>query len=166
MAEVLSSTACAIVSWLGLRDRGAHTLGVLGGLDPNALRDTLDAVSGATSVPRLSVSADLGQRLRPLAPPVRAVRAFALLDALVPRLALLDEIELLFLPDLALRPVAVLRQLARTRTLVVAWTLPDSAAEELFRDRGELRHARPDHPEFTLDRVADVTRWILPRDTP
>lgn len=54
----------------------------------------------------------------------------------------LDNIELLFLPELRLNPLRALEHLSRNKTLVVAWTGS--------YDNHRLSWAEPDHPEYRV----------------
>lgn len=54
----------------------------------------------------------------------------------------LDNIELLFLPDLELDPLKAFEHLSRNKTLVVAWTG--------HFDGNKLVWAEPDHPEYRV----------------
>ena len=54
----------------------------------------------------------------------------------------LDNIELLFLPELRLNPLRALEHLSRNKTLVVAWT-------GSYNDR-RLAWAEPGHPEYRV----------------
>jgi hypothetical protein len=62
-------------------------------------------------------------------------------------LLLLDNLELLFLPELRLDPLKLLQDSARNRVVVAAWSGSVVA--------GELRYAAPSHPEFRTYREPD-----------
>lgn len=85
----------------------------------------------------------LSERLLELTKRQRAISVSRLVDEIVreesPDIAALDNIELLFDPELAVDPLRVLQGLARDRTIVVAW--PGSF------DGTTLTYATPGHPE-------------------
>ncbi len=69
------------------------------------------------------------------------------------RVVLVDNIELLFLPELSQNPIQLLNDLARNRTLCVAWP------GRLDAD-GALTYAEPGHPEHK--RYADHRVMCVP----
>ena len=93
--------------------------------------------------PLLSVNLHLTEALLELTRQQRTLRASRLLGDLVgsthAQVVLLDNIEVLFDPELKQDPLRLLQGLARQRTIVVAW--PGTMAER------SLTYAEPAHPE-------------------
>ena len=94
--------------------------------------------------PLVNLNRMLSQRLLDLAAKRRALRTAEIVDDIVREqegdVVLLDNIEMLFHPDLQQHPLRLLQSLSRNRTIVAAW-------------RGQyagswLVYAAPDHPEF------------------
>ena len=104
-----------------------------------ALRD-LAATNGW---PLVNVNLRLSERLLDLTQKQRALRAPRLLGDIVNAaegdVVLLDNIELLFGPELAQDPLRLLQGLSRNRTVVASW------CGEF--DGGTLTYAEPGHPE-------------------
>jgi hypothetical protein len=92
----------------------------------------------------ISLGRALGERLLELTRKQRSVRTSEvvqqLLDATEQDVVLLDNIELLFTPDLGVDPLRLLRAASRNRTIVAAW--PGSF------DSDTLSYAEPGHPEW------------------
>jgi len=93
--------------------------------------------------PIVNLNLHLSERLLELTKRRRAIMVARIVDELIEAetggVVALDNIELLFDPDLAVDPLRLLQSLARTRTLVVAW--PGSF------DGSTLNYAKPGHPE-------------------
>ena len=94
--------------------------------------------------PLANLNLRLSERLLELTGRQRALRLPRLLDDLVAELAgevvLLDNLEMLFHPDLQQDPLRLLQGLSRNRTIVASW-------------RGHVHcsslvYATPDHPEY------------------
>lgn len=94
--------------------------------------------------PLLNVGLDLSERLLDLTRRQRVLQAGSLLSEMVheqgKEVVLLDNIELLFHPDLKHEPLRSLQGIARNRTVVASW-------RGSFAGR-KLTYATPDHPEF------------------
>jgi len=105
----------------------------------SALRDA----AGSQGWPIVNVNLQLSERLLELTKRQRAISVSRLVDELVRSVGgeavALDNIELLFDPELAVDPLRLLQTLARDRTLVVTW--PGSF------DGTSLTYAQPGHPE-------------------
>jgi hypothetical protein len=93
--------------------------------------------------PRVNVNLRLSEKLLELTHRQRAVRAAGILDDILrdenSNVVLLDNIELLFAPELAQDPLKLLQSLSRNRTIVAAW--PGNF------DGAALTYAEPGHPE-------------------
>jgi hypothetical protein len=112
-----------------------------GGLSQSFLLRELAQRRGATV---LNIGSELGARLAELPVKQRALAVPVVLRELADRraangLVLLDNIELLFDRSLRLEPLDLLKQLARTRRVVVVW--PGQLRE------GRLIYAETGHPE-------------------
>lgn len=93
--------------------------------------------------PMINLNLHLSERLLELTKRQRAISVSRLVDEIVRSdggdTVALDNVELLFDPELAVDPLRLLQGLARDRTLVVVW--PGSF------DGTNLTYARPGHPE-------------------
>ncbi len=109
------------------------------------------ALAAGVSAPYINVSLALAEALLPLPRAERVGEVGQQLEALVaggePDVVVLDNIEVLFLPELRVDLLARLRHLARNRTIVVAWPGRWSA--------GTLTYAEPEHPEHFEDRTVE-----------
>lgn len=106
----------------------------------NALRDLHDE----RGWPLVNVNLALSEKLLELSAKQRALRVARIVDDIVQEhagdIVLLDNIEMLFHPDLKQDPLRLLQSLSRNRTIVATW-------------RGaylgtSLTYASPDHPEY------------------
>ena len=94
--------------------------------------------------PVVNVNLALSERLLPLAVRQRTLRVGRIVGDIVAEIdadpIMLDNIEMLFHPDLEQNPLQLLHSLSRKRTVVAAWR---------GRIQGRaLIYASPDHPEF------------------
>ncbi|OSI26666.1 hypothetical protein BST65_08815 [Bradyrhizobium canariense] len=93
--------------------------------------------------PRVNVNLCLSEKLLELTHRQRAIRVAGILNDTVrdenSSVVLLDNIELLFAPELAQDPLKLLQSLSRNRTIVAAW--PGNF------DGSSLTYAEPGHPE-------------------
>ena len=93
--------------------------------------------------PRLNVNLRLSEKLLDLSHRQRAVRVAGILDDTIRSsdsdVVVLDNIELLFAPDLAQDPLRLLQTLSRNRTIIAAW--PGGF------DGTSLTYAEVGHPE-------------------
>lgn len=100
--------------------------------------------------PRLNVNLSLSEKLLELFHRQRAVRVAGILDDTLRSsdsdIVLLDNLELLFAPELAQDPLRLLQALSRNRTIIAAW--PGSF------DGASLTYAETGHPE--------VRRYLSP----
>lgn len=96
------------------------------------------------AAPVLNINLLLSERLLGLSPQQRALRAGEIVEEIVQPSAsaatLLDNIEILFDPQLRQDPLRLLQMLSRRGTLVVSW--PGTM------DGGDLVYAEPGHPEY------------------
>lgn len=76
-----------------------------------------------------------------------------LLDREIGQLALLDNLEILFHPDLELDPLRLLQKLSRNRTIVAAW---NGSAHD-----GYLIYAKAGHPEYRRYPMNDLRVVLL-----
>lgn len=92
----------------------------------------------------LNVNLELSERLLELTTRQRALRVARIVDDIVAAKdadpVMLDNIEMLFHPDLKQDPLRLLQSLSRNRTVVATW--------RGGLQGGSLTYASPDHPEF------------------
>lgn len=104
----------------------------------------LREVAADKSWPLVNVNLALSEPLLELTSRQRALRVPQLLEAVVKEHAdevlILDNIEVLFSPELQQDPLRLLQRLARNRTVIAAW-----AGEY---EGGSLTYADPAHPEY------------------
>jgi len=116
-------------------------------------------ISKEAGYPIFKLSGPLSEFLQELAPNKRPDHIWAhLADSLAENgkgPVLVDNIEVLFLPELQQDPLRLLQDLARNRSLVVAWP------GHLDRD-GALVYAEPGHPEHKLYRRPEALCLRMP----
>lgn len=104
----------------------------------------LRALSQEAEIPYINLNLKLSQRLLDLTARQRALRVSRVLadivDAQAGDAVCLDNIELLFEPELHQDPLGCLQRLSRTKTLIVAWGGAWQGAA--------LTYAHPGHPEY------------------
>lgn len=106
----------------------------------SALRDLHDE----RGWPIVNINLALSERLLELTAKQRALRVARIVDDIVHEQAgdvvLLDNMEMLFHPDLKQDPLRLLQSLSRNRTIVATWRGAHLGTS--------LRYAAPDHPEY------------------
>lgn len=108
-------------------------------------------VARRTGYSYVNLNLTLSQRLLEVPVASRPFRAPDLLDDLVEEIdgsVLLDNLELLFNPELELQPLNWLRRTSRNRTIVATW---NGVVEQ-----GHLTYAVQGHPEYCRETVGDV----------
>lgn len=104
--------------------------------------------------PLVNINLALSERLLELTAKQRALRVARIVDGIVQEQAgntvLLDNIEMLFHPDLKQDPLRLLQSLSRNRTIVSTWRGAHLGSS--------LTYATPDHPEF---RRFDETQALI-----
>ncbi len=104
----------------------------------------LRAAGDKHDLPCINVNLELSRRMLDLTAKQRALRTGALLRDLVSEAegspVLLDNVEVLFDQSLKVDPLRLLKDVARSRTVVASWN-------GSIDDRG-LSYAEPDHPEY------------------
>ncbi len=122
---------------------------------------TLQDVAEHSGYRYVNVSLELSERLLDLTARQRAIQTPRVLDEIIgagdERVALLDDLELLFDVSLKLDPLRYLQGASRQRTLVVAWSGTIH--------NGQLSYATPGHPEYHQYSVDDLTVVMLGKDT-
>ncbi len=140
MAASLNERVLAAVAEAALR---YYRLVLVVGPPGSGKTKALQELAAATGAPLLNVNLCLCERLLELTSTQRAVRApktlAELVDAVSAEMVLLDNLEVLFSPALALDPLRLLQRLSRNRTIVASW--PGTLVE------GRLSYAEPGHPE-------------------
>ncbi len=139
-------------SCLARLDQSYHPLLVLVGPSSSGKTSALARLAEANEWPLLNVNLALSTKLLELSKRRRSTETSRLLAAILDELGeivLLDNIEILFSPDLEQNPLALFRSLARNRTLVVSW--PGQLMS------GKLTYAEAGHPEARELLIDDTT---------
>lgn len=122
---------------------GYHRLVLVVGPPRSGKTSALREAAAAEKWPIVNLNLRLSERLLELTKRQRAISVTRLVGELVEvesgSICVLDNIELLFDPELAVDPLRLLQGLARARTIVVAWS-------GSF-DGTTLTYATPGHPE-------------------
>ena len=117
----------------------------------SALRDLHDAHAW----PLVNLNLALAEQLIELSAKQRALRVARIVDDIVQKqmgdTVLLDNLEMLFHPDLRQDPLRLLQSLSRNRTIVATWRGAHVGSS--------LTYAAPDHPEFR--RFEDLQALIV-----
>ena len=152
----IENMANAVGREVGLRlqglDQAYHHLLVLAGPSSSGKTSALVHLAEAREWPLLNVNLALSAKLLELSKRRRSTEASRLLAAILDELGeivLLDNIEILFSPDLEQNPLALFRSLSRNRTLVVSW--PGRLVS------GKLTYAEAGHPEAREFPIDDTT---------
>lgn len=121
-----------------------HRLVLIVGPHHTGKTTALPALAAQHDWPILNVNLALAERLLDLTVRQRALRVARILSDLLAKQAgdvvLLDNLEMLFHPDLQQDPLRLLQSLSRNRTLVATW--------RGTYDGRALFYATPDHPEY------------------
>lgn len=140
---------------VSLRLRGLsqayHHLLVIVGPSSSGKTSTLTRLAEANECPLVNVNLVLSAKLLELSKRRRSTETSRLLGAILDELGemvLLDNIEILFAPDLEQNPLALLRSLSRNRTVVVSW--PGRLIN------GKLTYAKAGHPEARVFPIDDT----------
>jgi hypothetical protein len=123
---------------------------------PNGAGKTplLKALSQETGIPYVNLNLTLSQRLLDLTARQRALRVHRILADILAAQAgdavCLDNIELLFEPELRQDPLGCLQGLSRTKTLVVAWGGAWQGAALTYAHPGHPEYVYYDHPDAVI----------------
>jgi hypothetical protein len=124
-----------------------HRLVLVVGPMRSGKTQALRAVAKDRGWPLINVNLQISERMLELTQRQRALRAPRLLDDVVSDanddVVLLDNLEMLFSPDLALDTLRLLQGLSRNRTVVATWCGG--------YDGTYLTYAEPGHPEWKRD---------------
>lgn len=123
-----------------------HRLILIAGTHGTGKTRLLKELDRQQNILYLNLNLQLSQRLLDLTTKERPLRVRRILTQIIdahpkPTLAL-DNIELLFEPSLHQDPLALLKELSRNKSLIVAWS---GAYDE---QRQVLTYAEPGHPEY------------------
>ncbi len=114
----------------------------------------LQEVAERSGWPRLNINLELSQRLLEYTQRKRTLRAARVLSDIVDETGadtvLLDNIEVLFSPDLKQDPLRLLQGLSRNRTIVAAWPGVVDGDSLLYADPSHPEHQRYSKPGVTL----------------
>lgn len=129
-----------------------HRLVLVVGPSGSGKTRALAALAAAKGWPRVNVNLQLSEKLLELTQKQRAVRVAGLFEELVrdtaSEVVLLDNLELLFEPELAQDPLRLLQTLSRHRVVVASW--PGSLEGQA------LTYAEPSHREYKKYASADA----------
>ena len=121
-----------------------HRLVILAGPPRSGKTRALRDLHSRHGWPLVNINLALSERLLELTARQRALRVARLVDDIVHEAnnetVLLDNIEMLFHPDLKQDPLRLLQSLSRNRTIVSTWRGAHVGKS--------LSYATPDHPEF------------------
>jgi hypothetical protein len=121
-----------------------HRLVLLVGPPGSGKTGALRRYAGVYGASLVNVNLELSRALLDIPRTQRAIIGQRLLGQIVGahagEIVLLDNIEILFAPEMKLDPLKALQQLSRNRTIVAAWS------GRVEGDR--LLYAEPSHPEF------------------
>ncbi len=133
-----------------------HQLVILVGPCRSGKTPCLQRVHERTGFPLININLELSQKLLQCPLQQRAFEVSGLAGDIVAgkgaRCVLLDNIEILFHPDLAIDPLRLLQKLSRNRTIVATWNG--------VLDGRQLVYAEPGHPEYKRWPVDDLA--IIP----
>jgi len=114
----------------------------------------LQEVAERTGWPRLNINLELSERLLEYTQRKRALRAARVLSDVVDEAGagtvLLDNIEVLFSPELKQDPLRLLQSLSRNRTIVAAWPGVVEGESLLYAEPSHPEHQRYSKPGATL----------------
>lgn len=106
------------------------------------------------SAPILNLNLKLSERLLDLSPQQRALRAGEIVEEIVqPSTStptLVDNIEILFDPQLQQDPLKLLQMLSRRGTLVAAWPGMMDGDTLVYAEPGHPEHKRYQHPDAAI----------------
>ncbi len=130
-----------------------HRLVILAGPCESGKTMCLNRVHERIGAPLININLELSQRLLELPRRQRTFEASILVGDLVTNIEapclLMDNIEILFHPELALDPLRLLQNLSRNRIIVSTWSGIISS--------GHLVYAEPGHPEYNRWPTNDLT---------
>lgn len=110
--------------------------------------------------PRLNVNLRLSEKLLDLTHRQRAVRVAGILNDIVrdevSKVILLDNIELLFAPELAQDPFRLLQSLSRNRAIIAAWPGNFDGATLTYAEPGHPEARRYPRPQAVIVRIGDT----------
>lgn len=123
-----------------------YRLVLIAGLHGTGKTRLLKELSHQQNIAYLNLNLHLSQRLLDLTTKQRPLRVRRILAQIIdsyPELALaVDNIELLFEPNLQQEPLALLQELSRNKSLIVAW------GGSFDEQKRVLTYAVPGHPEY------------------
>jgi hypothetical protein len=119
----------------------------------------LSELSRKRQWPRLNVNLRLSEKLLDLSHRQRAVRVAGILDDTIRSsnsdVVLLDNLELLFAPELAQDPLRLLQALSRNRTIIAAWPGSFDGASLTYAEAGHPEARRYPSPQAVIVDVCD-----------
>lgn len=156
--------AAEIECWLGSTSPASTGLAVVAGRAPDVLSRVLALLEGPPSRRRLRLGEAFALELSACGPwrrPREAEDALTRALTFDTPVGLVDRIEALFLPELALHVLPALDLAARGRVLVVAWPLPSDEARRLFASSRVLSYATDSHPEHVRVAAGSLPVWCV-----
>ncbi len=144
MTGPVLTTAEQLFSWVQSASRFYHRLVLLVGPRRTGKTIALREFARPAGAPVINVNLALSQALLDVPRAQRSLRGFPLLREITAAapggIVILDNLEILFAPDLKLDPLRALQQVSRDRTVVAAWNGRCHG--------GRLTYAEPSHPEY------------------
>lgn len=112
--------------------------------------------------PRININLELSERLLEFTQRQRALGAARILADLIDEkggdTVLVDNVELLFSPELKQDPLRLLQSLSRNRTIVAAWPGVLEGGQLLYAEPSHPEHRRYSKPEATI--IPTVTAQV------
>jgi len=138
-----------------------HRLVIVAGPPRSGKTSALRVLHSERGWPLVNINFALSERMLELSAKQRALRVARIVDDIIREHAgdvvLLDNLEMLFHPDLMQDPLRLLQTLSRNRTIVATWRGAHQGTS--------LTYAEPDHPEyrrFEDPQALIVSGWGLP----
>ncbi len=150
----------AIISALEQVVTAPNRLVLLVGPPGSGKTGSLIAIQKEHGYPRVALGPPVAEELRSVPPKrrpaqVREIITRLLDDAGSPKAVLVDNIEVLFLPELETDPLGLFKDLSRNRTLCVSWP-------GVLEEDGTLRYAELGHPEHRTYRKTGISCVRMP----
>ena len=127
-----------------------HRLIILVNCEEAGKQDVLDKLASGRDIKQINLNLELSSRLLEYSIKQRPLKVTELLEEIVqdtPSPVMLDRIDVLFEPSLQTDPLAILKALSRSKTIVAFW---NGALKD-----NKLYYAEPAYPEYKSYPVQD-----------